>query len=129
MVSLNIDNKDSIHVAFEKISKAIDELSNEVQKVYEVKGIDTSSFATKEDVKNNSDRINEIIKQNQGISSCIGAINDNLKMITESIKNSKEVEGDFYKRFEDVYRQLMIINTSVTIQNDLITNINKKIGI
>ena len=129
MVSLNIDNKDSIHVAFEKISKAIDELSNEVQKVYEVKGIDISSFATKEDVKNNSDRINEIIKQNQGISSCIGAINDNLKMIIESINNSKEVDNNFSKRFEDVYKQLMTVNTSVSTQNDLITNINKKIGI
>ena len=127
MNRLNIEHDDTLKVAFEKISKTIEDIYLSIEKVYEVDGIDTSLFVKKDDLKEVQDDVNNLKMSMSEIKTFLEGLNNDVKKMHEVIDNVNSKSSDLSDSIDNIYSQLMAINTSVISQNDLIASINKKL--
>ena len=127
MDRLNIEHDDTLKVAFEKISKAIEDIYISIEKVYEVDGIDTSLFVRKDDLKEIQVDVDNVKQSMSDIKTLLEGLNNDVKKMHEIIDNFSSESSDLSDSINNIYSQLMTINTSVISQNNLITNINKKL--
>lgn len=113
MISLEINDKDTVNVAFSKFSVAINQLSEEIDRVSTFKGLNTSSFLTKKDITEYLDRLDNLNTSCDLIKSEFEKINEKLKSISDLNLEQEKINYDFSKKFETLFQQMMVVNSFI----------------
>lgn len=128
MNRLDIDtSKVNVKDGFKMICDSINNLYDIVEKIYELEKLDSTYFASNNDLNLLKDEVNELRTSSFELSKNLSDLQNSLEKCISDLRDNDSTDKELLEKINGIYNQIQVINSSIIAHNDILININKKV--